>query len=80
MATVENQATWSWLLCRVVCSGGGQGVDSGVFEAVAGSFEGQDFGVVHDAVDHRGGDDLVAEDIAPRANGRFEVKISEACS
>ena len=36
------------------------------FEPVAGAFEGDDVGVVDDAVDHRGGDGEVAEDIAPR--------------
>lgn len=51
-----------------------------VFEAVAGAFEGDDFGVVDDAVDHGRGDDLIAEDVSPRAKGRFEVRISEACS
>jgi len=49
-----------FLVWRVLCPGGGQGVDSGVPEAVAGAFEGDDFGVVDDAVDHRGGDDLVS--------------------
>ncbi len=34
-------------------------------ESVAGAFEGEDVGVVDDAVDHRGGDGLVAEDAAP---------------
>jgi hypothetical protein len=57
-------------LCRVVCPCGGQGVDSGVFEAVAGAFEGQDLGVVDDAVDHRGRDDLVTEDVAPAGEGQ----------
>jgi hypothetical protein len=42
-----------------------QGVDSGVFEAVARTLEGQDLGMVHDPVDHRCGDDLVTEDVAP---------------
>lgn len=39
-----------------------------VFEAVAVSFECDDFGVVHEAVDH-GGDDVVAEDVAPIGGG-----------
>ena len=41
--------------------------------------QGQDFGVVDEAVDHGGGDDLVAEDLTP-ANGRFEVTMIEPCS
>ena len=36
-----------------------------VFEAVAVAFEGEDLGVVNDAVDHCGGGDFVAEDVAP---------------
>jgi len=38
-----------------------------VFEAVAVAFEAEDFGVVDEPVDHGGGDDLVAEDLAPAA-------------
>lgn len=45
----------------------GQGVDASVAQAVAGAFEGDDVGVVDDAVDHRGGDDLVSEDAGPGA-------------
>ena len=67
------------LVCRVFCSGRWQGIDSGVPEPVAAAFEGDDFGVVDDPVDHRRGDDLVPEDVAP-AKGRFDVRISEACS
>src|SRR3954447_13678238 len=37
-----------------------------VFEAVAVAFEGEDLGVVDEPVDHGGGDDVVAEDLAPR--------------
>ena len=40
-----------------------------VFESVAVAFEGDDFGVVDEAVDHGGGDDVVAEDLAPAAEG-----------
>ena len=36
-----------------------------VFEAVAVAFEGEDLGVVDEPVDHRGGGDFVAEDLAP---------------
>ena len=53
------------LFCRVFRSCRGQGFDLVVPEPVAGAFEGDDFRVVDDAVDHRGGDDLVPEDIAP---------------
>jgi hypothetical protein len=35
---------------------------------------------VHDAVDQRCGDGLVAEDAAQPLKGRLEVRISEACS
>jgi hypothetical protein len=34
-------------------------------QSVAVSIEADDLGVVHEAVDHRGGDDVVAEDLAP---------------
>ena len=40
-----------------------------VFEAVAIALEGDDFGVVDEAVDHGGGDHVVAEDLAPAAEG-----------
>ena len=48
------------------------------FHPVTGAFEAEDAGVVHDAVDHRGGDGLVAEDLGP--NERLLVRISDACS
>ena len=38
-------------------------------EAVAVAFEREDLGVVNQAVDHPGGDDVVAEDLAPGAEG-----------
>jgi hypothetical protein len=38
-----------------------------VFEAVGIAFEGEDLGVVIEAVDHRGGGHFFAEDLAPRA-------------
>ena len=34
-------------------------------EPIAGAFEVDDVGVVDDAVDHRGGDGEVAEDVSP---------------
>ena len=51
-----------------------------VFEAVAVAFEGEDLGVVNEPVDHRGGDDVVAEDLAPGGEGLLLVTISEARS
>ena len=39
-----------------------------VLEALAVVFEGEDLGVVNEPVDHGGGGDLVAEDIAPGAS------------
>jgi hypothetical protein len=67
---------------RFGCGGAdaGEAVDASSAESVAGAFEGEDVGVVDDAVDHRGGDGLVAEDPPQPENGRFEVRISEACS
>jgi hypothetical protein len=54
--------------------GAGDGCDAAevaVFESVAVAFEGDDFGVVDESVDHGGGgddgDDVVAEDFAPPA-------------
>ena len=46
-------------------SDAGEGVDAAVAEPVAGAFQGEDVGVVNDAVDHRGGDCLVAEHATP---------------
>src|SRR4051794_35725239 len=40
-----------------------------VFEAVAIALEREDLGVVDEPVDHCGGDDVVAEDLAPGAEG-----------
>jgi hypothetical protein len=48
----------------------GEAVDASSAESVAGAFEGEDVGVVDDAVDHRGGDDLVTEDVAPAGEGQ----------
>lgn len=56
------------------CSSEGQFVDRGVFDAVADAsvndevdpaFERNDVGVVHNAVDHRGGDGGLTEDLVP---------------
>ena len=59
-----------WSLCRVLGSGGWQRVDAAVLESVGAAFEGEDVGVVDDPVDHRGGDDLVAEHVAPAGEGQ----------
>jgi hypothetical protein len=48
---------------------GRQAGEIAVFEAVAVAFEREDLGVVDEAVDHGGGDDVVAEDLAPRREG-----------
>jgi hypothetical protein len=47
-----------------------------VFEAVAVAFEGEDLGVVDEPVDHGGGDDVVVEDLAPRAEGLVADQVS----
>jgi hypothetical protein len=44
----------------------GDAAEVSVFEPVA-VFQGDDVGVVDEAVDHGGGDDVVAEDLAPAA-------------
>ena len=53
------------LVCLVLGSDAGQAVDAAVAKPVAGAFEGEDVGVVDDAVDHGGGDGLIAEHVAP---------------
>ncbi len=47
-----------------------------VLVVVAVAFEGEDLGVVDEAVDHRGGGDFVAEDLAPSAEGLLLVTIT----
>jgi hypothetical protein len=49
-------------------------------QPIAVSLEGQDLGVVDEPVDHRRGDDLVAEDRPHEENRLFEVTISDARS
>ena len=46
---------------------GGDATEVTVFESVGVAFEGDDFGVVDEPVDHGGGHDVVAEDLAPPA-------------
>ena len=56
-------------MSSVVGRGGGDAAEVSVFEAVAVPFEGDDFGVVDEPVDHGGCDDVVAEPFAPAAEG-----------
>jgi hypothetical protein len=49
-----------------------------VFESVAVAFEGDDFGVVDEAVDHGGGYDVVAEDLSPATEG-FVAGHDQGC-
>ena len=53
------------LVCLALGSDARQAVDAAAAEPVAGAFEGEDVSVVDDAVDHGGGDGLVAEHAAP---------------
>ena len=46
-----------------------------VFQPVAVSFEGDDFGVVDEPVEDGGGDGGVAEDFAPAAKGLLVVTM-----
>ena len=57
------------LVCLIAEADAG-GVIGEVFQSVAGAFEGVDVGVVDDAVDHGGGDGLVAEDVSPAGEGQ----------
>src|ERR1700722_10011636 len=58
-----------WFCCCLAWFGGGRGdaAEIAVFESVAVSFQSNDVGVVDEAVDHGGGDGVVAEDLAPPA-------------
>jgi hypothetical protein len=44
-----------------------------VLESVGVAFEGDDVGVVDEPVDHRGGDDLIVEDLPAIGGGRAWV-------
>src|SRR5256885_1876916 len=55
----------------------GAGVEVLAAQPVAVAFEAEDFGVVDQPVDHRGGGHVVAEDLSPRAErlvGRAESR------
>ena len=60
----------------LLCSSGGGLV---FLEPLAVAFEADDPGVADDPIDHGRGDGQASKDVAP-ANGRFEVRITEACS
>jgi hypothetical protein len=66
--------------CFLAWFGGGRGdaAEVSVFKPVAVSFQGDDVGVVDEAVDHGGGDRVVAEDLAP--TGLLDVTIRDARS
>jgi hypothetical protein len=49
--------------------GGWDAAEVAVFEPLAVAFEGDDFGVVDEPVDHGGGHHVVTEDFAPPAEG-----------
>lgn len=49
------------------CAGGGDAAEVAVLEPVAVALEGDDLGVVDEAVDHGRGDHVVAEDLSPAA-------------
>ena len=61
-------------------SGGRAGVEVFAAQAVTVAFEGEDFGVVDEPVDHRGGGHVVAAISPHLLNGLFEVTIIEARS
>ena len=56
---------WSWFF-GCACWDASQ---VAIFESVGVAFEGDDFGVVDEPVDHGGGDDVVAEHFAPASEG-----------
>ncbi len=63
------------VICHTVISS----FDDAVLD-IGATFEREDLGVVDEAVDHRGGGDLVTEDLTPAENGLLLVTISEARS
>src|SRR5215211_3353547 len=73
--SIETALSITWatrlvLVCFIAESDAGEGVVGEVFQSVAAAFEGVDVGVVDDAVDHGGGDGLVAEDVSPAGEGQ----------
>ena len=69
----------AWLI--VLCGGRGDAAEVSVFEAIGVAFERDHFGVVDEPVDHRCGDDVVAEHLSPqRPKVLFDMTMSEARS
>lgn len=68
------------MVSLVVGRDGGDAAEVSVFDAVAVSFECDDFGVVHESVDHGRGYDVVAEYFAQRPKGLFDVTMRLARS
>ena len=62
-------APWFCRCLAWFCGGRWDAAQIAVFEPVAVSLQGDDVGVVHEAVDHGGGDGVVAEDLAPAIRG-----------
>src|SRR5215475_2951240 len=58
---------WGWGIVLFLAGGGRDAAEVAVLEPVGVAFEGDDFGVVDETVDHGGGDDVVAEHLAPPA-------------
>ena len=58
-----------WARSLVVGGGGGDATEVSVLESVGVASEVDDLGVVYEAVDHGGGDDVIAEDFTPASEG-----------
>lgn len=65
-SSVESGPLWLGLFGGC---GRGDAAKVSVFESVPVSFHGEHVGVVHETIDHGGGHDVIAEDLAPAAKG-----------
>ena len=70
MRRPEMRHRWCCSVCLVLRSNAREAVDASAAESVAGAFEGADVCVADDAVDHGGGDGLVAEHASPAGEGQ----------
>ena len=68
------------MVFSVVVAGGGDAAEVAVLEAVAVTFEADDVSVMDEAVDHGGGDGVVAEDLSPELKGLLLVTMTLAVS